>query len=616
MDIKATSKPKYNIWQNTVFMLSLAWKHYKAIPFFCVGTALLTAGYSILEMLVSPVLLGLVEEAAPLSQLLGTIALFTLGLLLLSGLETYVDENSWYYRIDLRAKILCMLNRKHATTSYPNLLDPAFKAWFDKAIDHTTSNSEATEAIWVTWYKILSNFFCFMVYLFLLSGLNLWLVLLVLVTAALSCYAHKRYYDWKYRHGEEGNEDLRRLSYFSRLPRHRSYIKDLRIFGLGPWLVELWQEAYALYHGFLEKRSRKFLLMQLMELVMTFLRNGAAYAVLIVMTLQNNLPVSQFLLYFAAISGFAQWVTGILNEFNTLQKQSQDINDVRTCLEWPEPFRFEGGKPLTVNPDGRYELVLEDVSFRYEGSDHDSLSHIHLTIHPGEKLAIVGLNGAGKTTLVKLLCGFLDPTVGRVLLNGEDIRSFNRQEYYALFSAVFQNFSIMEASVAVNVSQRTEGYDEERIEQCIAQAGLMEKIASLPKGLHTPVGRLVYEDGVEFSGGETQRLMLARALYKNAPLLVLDEPTAALDPLAESAIYQQYNRMTRGRTAVFISHRLASTRFCDRILFLQEGRIAQEGTHESLLSLKGGYANLFEIQSRYYQQNAEGDPEKGGVENV
>lgn len=620
METKATNRPEYNLWQNTGFMLSLAWKHYKAVPFFCVGTALLTAGHAILEMLVSPVILGLIETAAPLPRLLGAIVLFTLGLLLVTGLETYVDENGWYYRIALRSEIISLLNRKHTSTSYPNLLSPDFKAWFNKAMDHANSNAEATEAIWVTWYHILSNFFCFVVYLFLLSGLNLWLVVLVLLTSALSCYANKRYYDWKYQHTEEGNDALRRLFYFSNLPRSRRYSKDIRIFGLGNWLVELWQEAYGLYHGFLERRSWKFLGMQLVELVMTFLRNGAAYGVLIYITLKNSLPVSQFLLYFAAISGFAQWVTGILNEFNTLQRQSQDITEVRTCLEWPEPFRFEGGKPLPVPPENRYELVLEDVSFRYEGSDRDTLSHVNLTIRPGEKVAIVGLNGAGKTTLVKLLCGFLDPTEGRVLLNGEDIRAFNRREYYALFSAVFQSFSVMEASVAVNVSQRMEGYDVERIRWCLSQAGLAEKVTSLPKGLDTPIGRLVYEDGVELSGGETQRLMLARALYKNAPLLMLDEPTAALDPLAESDIYQKYNQMTRGRTALFISHRLASTRFCDRILFLQDGQIAEEGTHEALLALKGGYADLFEVQSRYYQQNSESifasNFEEGGMENV
>ena len=192
-----------------------------------------------------------------------------------------------------------------------------------------------------------------------------------------------------------------------------------------------------------------------------------------------------------------------------------------------------------------------------------------------------------------------------MLLNGEDIRKYNRRDYYALFSAVFQDFSMLEASVAENVSQKVEGIDEARVWACLEQAGLTEKIQSLPDGIQTKLGRQVYEDGVELSGGETQRLMLARALYKDGPILALDEPTAALDPIAENDIYRKYNEMTAGKTSLFISHRLASTRFCDRILFLADGVIAEEGTHESLIALCGGYAKLFEVQSRYYQEGGD-----------
>jgi ATP-binding cassette subfamily B protein len=203
---------------------------------------------------------------------------------------------------------------------------------------------------------------------------------------------------------------------------------------------------------------------------------------------------------------------------------------------------------------------------------------------------------------VKLLCGLLDPTEGRVLLNGVDIRALNRREYYKLLSAVFQDFSLINITLAETVAQSVEGIDRGRVADCLDKAGLTPKLESLPGGLDTHVGREVYEDGVLFSGGETQRLMLARALYKNGPLLMLDEPTAALDPIAENDIYMKYNEMTQGKTSVFISHRLASTRFCDRILFLENGVIAQEGTHESLLAQGGGYADLFEVQSRYYRE--------------
>ena len=219
----------------------------------------------------------------------------------------------------------------------------------------------------------------------------------------------------------------------------------------------------------------------------------------------------------------------------------------------------------------------------------------------------MGLNGAGKTTLVKLLCGFYDPTAGRVLLNGTDIREFNRREYYSLFTAVFQKFSVLEVTLAENVAQTAENIDEARVWDCLEKAGLGERVRSMPDGLQTHIGRQVYEDGILLSGGEMQRLMLARALYKNAPVLLLDEPTAALDPIAENDIYQKYAAMTEGRTSVFISHRLASTRFCDRILLIDGGGIAEQGSHESLLALGGKYAELFEVQSKYYREEDETD---------
>ncbi|MFR3483412.1 MAG: ATP-binding cassette domain-containing protein [Clostridia bacterium] len=230
------------------------------------------------------------------------------------------------------------------------------------------------------------------------------------------------------------------------------------------------------------------------------------------------------------------------------------------------------------------------------------------TLHPGEKLAVVGLNGAGKTTLMKLICGFLDPTEGRVLLDGKDIRNFNRADYYTMFSAVFQSFSILAGTIATNVAQNDVGIDMERVKECIEKAGLRAKIESLPEGYETYLNREVYEGAILLSGGETQRLMLARALYKNAPFIVLDEPTAALDPIAESDMYQKYNEMTSGRSSIYISHRLASTRFCDRIIMIDNAGISEEGTHDELLKLGGKYAGLYEVQSKYYK---EGEADNG-----
>lgn len=601
---KKTPKPKYNLWQNTGFMLRTSRKYAKSVFPLCIVLALLSAGKSVAELLIAPAILNKIELSASLGSVVFTIAAFALVLMLLSGLRSYVDTNALFGRIAVRSQgIYLSISRKYAKTSYPNLLNTDFLALGEKASAACSANSEASEAIWTTLTDLMTSCIGFIVYLALLTNLNLWLAALVAATTAVSYFASKRINEWGYLHRSEELELTKRIEYANKTATSREFAKDIRMFGLRGWLEDLWGSTMRLYSAFCAKRERKYIWANIIDIVLTFLRNGIAYAFLIGITVKNGLPASQFLLYFAALSGFAQWVVEILDKLSVMHKQSLDISTIREFLDWDEPFDLNGGERIAFEPNKQYEIRLDDVSFRYPKADKDTLSHINLTVHPGEKLAIVGLNGAGKTTLVKLVCGFLDPTEGRILLNGEDIRKFNRNDYYALFSAVFQEFSVLDVTVKENVAQCVDGIDETRVWQCIDKAGLTEKIRSLPKGIETHLGRRVFKDGVEFSGGQTQRLMLARALYKNAPILVLDEPTAALDPIAENDIYQKYNDMTHGRTSFFISHRLASTRFCDRIIFVDGGKIAEEGTHDELLKNGGGYAYLFEVQSKYYRSD-------------
>lgn len=601
---KKTPKPKYNLWQNTGFMLRTSRKYAKSVFPLCIVLALLSAGKSVAELLIAPAILNKIELSASLGSVVFTIAAFAFVLMLLSGLRSYVDTNALFGRIAVRSQgIYLSISRKYAETSYPNLLNTDFLALGEKASAACAGNSEASEAIWTTLTDLMTSCIGFIVYLALLTNLNLWLAALVAATTAVSYFASKRINEWGYLHRSEELELTKKIEYANKTATSREFAKDIRMFGLRGWLEDLWGSTMRLYSAFCAKRERKYIWANIIDIVLTFLRNGIAYAFLIGITVKNGLPASQFLLYFAALSGFAQWVVEILDKLSVMHKQSLDISTIREFLDWNEPFDLNGGERIAFEPNKQYEIRLDDVSFRYPKADKDTLSHINLTVHPGEKLAIVGLNGAGKTTLVKLVCGFLDPTEGRILLNGEDIRKFNRNNYYALFSAVFQEFSVLDVTVKENVAQCVDGIDETRVWQCIDKAGLTEKIQSLPKGIETHLGRRVFKDGVEFSGGQTQRLMLARALYKNAPILVLDEPTAALDPIAENDIYQKYNEMTHGRTSFFISHRLASTRFCDRIIFVDSGKIAEEGTHDELLKNGGGYAYLFEVQSKYYRSD-------------
>ena len=406
-------------------------------------------------------------------------------------------------------------------------------------------------------------------------------------------------------HREEEAEYERQMDYLFDQAKDPGAAKDIRIFGMKSWLEELYAKVMAAYMAFQGKAQNASLRAEFADLVLIFLRNGVVYAYLIYMVLQQNLGVAEFLLLFSAAGGFSEWVSGLLEGFGTLYKQSLDLSTVRECLEYPEPFRFEGGVPI---PAGAAEIRLEKVSFCYPGASENTLKNLNLTLHPGEKLAVVGLNGAGKTTLVKLISGLLDPTEGRILLDGKDIQEFNRSEYYTLFSAVFQDFSLLAGTVAANVAQNEEKINLPLVKNCLEKAGLREKIEALPDAYETCLNRQVYEEALLLSSGETQRLMLARALYKDAPFIILDEPTAALDPIAESELYQKYHELTKNKSSIYISHRLASTRFCNRIVMIGDGGICEEGTHEELIRRGGKYAKLYEVQSKYYK---EGDEENG-----
>ena len=599
-------KPKYNMFQNSWFMVRLAWRtKEKKVVILSLLAAGLAVANNLVNLYVSPTILAVLERKGSFTELLWTIVLFTAVLIFISAATAYVKENILFGKITVRSEILTLLNRKSAVTSYPNLDDDKFKKLVAESSNAVSGNNEATEAIWQTLTSLTTNILGFIIYVSLLTSVQPVLMLVITATAAAGYFLGNYLNGYEYRHRDEKAEYVRHMDYISGQSKDWGAAKDIRIFGLRPWLEELYTKALDGFMAFRSKAEGVYLWTKIVDIVLALLRNGIAYAYLVSMVLAGRISVSAFLLFFTAVSGFAAWVTGILTEFNTLYKQSLDISIVRECLNYPELFKFEDGEPLKAEKK-EYEIRLESVSFRYPGAEKDTLTNINLTLRPGEKLAVVGLNGAGKTTLVKLICGFLDPTKGRVLLDGKDIRDFNRRDYYNMFSAVFQQFSLLAGTVAVNVSQSETEIDLERVKECVEKADLRKKIESLPQSYDTNLNREVYEDSIMLSGGETQRLMLARALYKDAPFIVLDEPTAALDPIAESNLYQKYNEMTSGKSSVYISHRLASTRFCDRIIMLDNGGICEEGTHDQLLKLGGKYAGLYEIQSKYYQEGESG----------
>lgn len=451
--------------------------------------------------------------------------------------------------------------------------------------------------------KLVENIGCYCLFGSVISFVSPALVPILTAAPLVNYICARLYRKWEYANRGKWADIDRRLEYVQRMPGDFQSAKDIRIYGLADWFKNTYRGLARERLTWEKRQTVREFLSRIADLAVILLRDGAAYALLIYMTLAGEITVEGFVLYFSSVSMFASFVGNIIEEWNGMHTSSLMICDYRQYLDLPE-WDGTGEEDVEKHLQGAPEIVFEHVSFRYEGAGRDTLDDIHFTIKPGEKIALVGLNGAGKTTLVKLLCGLYRPTRGEIRINGVPTGHFARRDYYRLFSPVFQEVKTAFFSLAETVAGEIgDGVDFGRAQACMRLAGLGDKIDALPRGIHTRLDKQVNQDGVELSGGELQKLMLARALYKDAPILVLDEPTAALDPIAENQIYLQYNRMAQDRTSLFISHRLASTQFCDRILYLKEGKIIQEGTHRQLLEQGGEYSELYQMQSCWYRED-------------
>ena len=450
-------------------------------------------------------------------------------------------------------------------------------------------------------FGVLENVAGYLTFGAVVSLVSVWLIPLLTVPPVLSWLAARAYNRWSHGVDEKTRPIEKRLDYVVSRGRSFSAAKDIRVYGMAGWLRACRDDLTRALREWDGCRALRLFLSRLVDLLLILVRDAGAYALLIALFVRGEITVDQFVLYFAAVASFASWVGAFIDSLTKWHRVSLSISDLRAFLDWPE-HDGTGEACADDHMKGAPEIEFDHVSFRYDGAETDTLHDLSFTLHSGEKLALVGLNGAGKTTLVKLMCGLYAPTSGTIRLDGVPVSKFRRRDYYRLFSPVFQTVRTAFFTIAEHVSaQPLAQTDLKRVNDCLRMAGLGEKVDSLPKGALTPLDKQVDAQATELSGGEAQKLMLARALYKDAPVLLLDEPTAALDPIAEKNVYQAYEAMTRGKSSLFISHRLASTAFCDRVLYLEDGCIAEEGSHDALIRAGGKYKRLFDIQSCWYK---------------
>ena len=397
----------------------------------------------------------------------------------------------------------------------------------------------------------------------------------------------------------------RKMNYLESTTKNFDFAKDIRLFNMSNAFFNQLSGVNETYKELNRKHHNRMVLWEVSLGSVLIVQKILMYTWLVYNVVTGAYQISDFVLYVGLVSTFHASVGYVNWSYSDMRTNSLMINDYRNFVDWKEDRETadeKDGHITEINLD-KFEFRFENVSFKYPGHDNYVLKNVNLTIKNGAKLAVVGVNGAGKTTFIKLMMKLYEPSEGRILLNDVDIKEYNREEYFKLFSPVFQNVECFAMPIYQNISFAEEDKtDMNKINEVLEQSGLSEKINSYEKGIHTNLLKIFDKEGIDLSGGEKQRLAMARALYKDGKVVILDEPTAALDALAEDRMYREFENMIHGKTAVFISHRLGSTRFCDKIAMFEDGTIVEEGTHEELMAKNGKYAYMFGIQSQYYDE--------------
>ncbi|UTC63105.1 ABC transporter ATP-binding protein [Treponema sp. OMZ 787] len=428
------------------------------------------------------------------------------------------------------------------------------------------------------------------------------LILLFIVLASGTVNLLYGIYIGKYtqKNMEDRGDDEKKEGYILTTAEDRRFAKDIRLYKMKDWLIENFEHYHRRVKKFLKAESNVQAGGKILNALMIFIRDIFAYIYLIYQLNAGTIAVSQFVFLIGLVMEFSKWMDAIVLQISNLIIFNSELSQIRFFLNTPEEKK-EGD--LTANDTAeKPSIEFQNLSFRYSENASWIFKDFNLKINPGEKLALVGINGAGKTTLMHLLMGLLEPTEGNILIDGKKSSDFKKQEYYNLFSPVFQDINIFPESFAANVAG-TENIDKEKLKNAVTLSGLNEMVSKLPKGFESVLVKESNDEAIDLSGGQNQRMLLARALYKNAKINILDEPTAALDPVAESKIYEEYDKMSKEKTSIFISHRLASTKFCGRIILLEHGKIIEEGTHNELMKQNKTYKRMYDIQSKYYKEN-------------
>ena len=583
---------------NIKYMLKnwIAWDKKSLIYFFIRVPALVFQ--PIVTAYIPKAMIDCITEGVTVGRLTLVVGLLSVLLVLTTWFAPFMQEllNGSARIIRMRYAVLAF--RKNLYTDYKNIESPLGREKNKRAMEFYRSYYSGSSD-----FLDSCNQFCVCIVgiitsLALIYKINMIMILIILATCVCEFFLLKFLNKKEKKTKNERSKIFVRFDYYYNLCRDFSAAKDIRLYGFTDYFMLAVAKIIYELEAVNQKFARQNIKVGGTRALLNLLRELVAYVYLTYLVCSSRLSVSDFIFYFGIITGFSNWIMNAVYQYSNLERC---CNDCAAFREFAESTDENDNKP-DIDFKGIESIEFQNVSFKYQSAEKSTINNMTFKVNKGENIAIVGENGAGKTTAVKLLCGLYYPTSGEILINGKSNRDFSGNSYFNLFSAVFQDYYFMPMTIAENICA-TSNYDKEKLFAAFEKAGISNKINGLPNKEKSYMIKDVYKDAVDFSGGEKQKLLLAKAIYKNAPVLILDEPTAALDPIAENELYLKYNEITSNKISFFISHRLSSTRFCDRILFIKGGRIAESGTHDELMALKGLYYRMYQIQSYYYKEN-------------
>lgn len=583
--------------ENVKYMLTnwLKWDK-KSLIYFLIRVPALVL-QPIVTAYIPKAMIDCIEKGVSIERLILVVALLSLLLTFTIWMDPFMKELIRGGARIVRMRYAVMAFRKNLSTDYVNIeslesreLYKRAEAFYNARFSSGADFIEECNDFLVCVIGVIAS-------AVLIYKINIFMIFLILLTCVGEFIILKALNKKQKATLDDSSKLSSKLDYFYKLSKNSDASKDIKLYGFQDYFIYTVAKITADIERIIDKYTNQSAAVSGIRAVLNLIRQLIAYVYLIYLVTNGSLTVSEFVFYFGIITGFSNWIVNLVFSYSKIERSANDCEVFRRYIESENESK---DKP-DVDFSEIKSIEFKDVSFTYPAAENSTINNMSFKVSKDENIAIVGENGAGKTTAIKLLCGLYYPTNGDILINGKSSRAFSSESYFDLFSAVFQDYFFMPMTIAENISAEKE-YDQEKLYSAFEKAGILEKINALPDKEISLMDKNVYKNAVDFSGGEKQKLLLAKAIYKNAPVLILDEPTAALDPIAENELYLKYNEMTDNKISFFISHRLSSTRFCDRILFIKDGMVAESGTHEELMALKGAYYRMYQIQSYYYKK--------------